>query len=74
MKKVIWGSLMVFAGMLSAAVLLAGSMANEWTINGQFSSFWNMSQYGVIPIFYVFIGVAIIGMAAALWGIFEKKE
>ncbi len=74
MKKVIWGSLMVLAGLLSAAVLLAGSMANEWTINGQFSSFWNMSQYGVIPIFYVFIGVAIIGMAAALWGIFEKKE
>lgn len=74
MKKVILGSAMVLAGLLSAAVLLAGTMANDLTINGQFSSFWNMSKYGLIPVFYTFIGIAIIGFAIAIWGIFEKKN
>ncbi|MDO5602015.1 MAG: hypothetical protein Q4G07_04525 [Oscillospiraceae bacterium] len=74
MKKVILGSMLFLAGTLCTAVLLAGTMANDWTINGQLSSFWNMSQYGILPAFYIFIGIAVIGIAVAIWGIFDKKE
>jgi hypothetical protein len=74
MKKVILGSIMFLAGLLSTAVLLAGTMSNDWVINGQISSFWNMSQYGLMPAFYIFIGVAILGIGIAIWGVFEKKE
>ena len=49
MKKVILGSMMFLAGLLSAAVLLAGTMANDWSVNGELSSFRNMVQYGLMP-------------------------
>ena len=74
MKKVILGSAMFLAGLLSAAVLLAGTMANDWTINGMRSSLWNMSEYGLMPAFYIFICIAILGLAIAMWGIFENKD
>ena len=74
MKKVVIGSMMFLAGLLSAAVLLAGTMANDWNVNGELSSFRNMAQYGLIPVFYIFIGIVVLGMGIAIWGVFEKKE
>lgn len=74
MKKVILGSIMFLAGVVSVALVLAGSMANEWTINGNFSSFWNISQYGLMPIVYIFVGIAITGFVLAVWGLFDKKS
>ncbi|MEH2959699.1 hypothetical protein [Candidatus Merdisoma sp. JLR.KK006] len=74
MKKVILGSMMFLAGVLSLSIVLAGSMANEWTVNGQFSSFWNITQYGLMPAVYCFIVIAIIGLVIAIWGIFDKKD
>ena len=74
MKKVILGSIMFLAGVISTALVLAGSMANEWTIDGKFSSFWNISQYGLMPVIYIFIGIAIIGLVLAVWGLFDKKD
>lgn len=74
MKKVILGSIMFLAGVISTALVLAGSMANEWTVNGQFSSFWNISQYGLMPVVYIFVGIAVIGLALAVWGLFDKKD
>lgn len=74
MKKVILGAMMLLCGILSSAVLLAGSMANEWTVNGQFSSLWNIKQYGLTPALFCFIGVAVVGLAIALWGLFDKKD
>ena len=59
MKKVILGSMMFLAGLLSAVVLLAGTMANDWGVNGELSSFRNMVQYGLMPVFYIFIGVSV---------------
>lgn len=73
MKKVILGSIMFLAGIISIALVLAGSMANEWSINGEYSSFWNISQYGLMPAIYIFIGIAIIGLVLAVWGLFDKK-
>ena len=74
MKKVILGSTMFLTGVISVALILAGSMANEWTINGQFSSLWNISQYGLMPAIYIFIGISSVGLALAVWGIFDKKS
>ncbi len=74
MKKVILGSSMFLAGVISTAVVLAGSMANEWTVNGEFSSFWNISQYGLMPAVYIFVGIAVIGLVLAGWGVFDKKD
>lgn len=74
MKKVILGSVMFMTGIISVALILAGSMSNEWTVNGNFSSLWNISQYGLMPAFYAFIGIAIIGLALAVWGAIDKKS
>lgn len=74
MKKVVLGSIMFLAGVISIALVLAGSMANEWTINGEYSSFWNISQYGLMSAIYIFIGIAIIGLVLAVWGLFDKKD
>ncbi len=74
MKKVIMGSLMFLAGLVSTALLLSGSMANDWTINDELSSFWNLTQYGLMPAFYIFIFVAIIGLVVAIWGVLEKEK
>ena len=74
MKKVVLGSMMFLAGLLSAAVLLAGTMANDWNVNGELSSFRNMALYGLIPVFYICVGIAVLGIGIAVWGVFEKKE
>ena len=74
MKKVIAGSIMFLAGLISTALVLAGSMANDWTINGQHSAWWNISRYGLMPTIYIFIGIAVIGMALVAWGLFDKKN
>ena len=74
MKKVLLGSIMFLAGSISTALLLSGSMANEWTENGQLSAFWNLSQYELMPALYIFIGIAIIGMVLAVIGLFGNKD
>lgn len=76
MKKVILGSTMFLTGVISVALLLAGSMANEWTVDGQFSSaaLWNISHYGLMPVLYSFIEIAVAGLALAIWGLFNKKD
>lgn len=74
MKKVVLGAMMFLTGLISVALILAGSMGNEWTINGQTSSLWNISQYGLMPAFYTFITIAIIGLALAIWGVIDKKS
>ena len=74
MKKVILGSIMFLSELLSVAVLLAGTMANDWNVDGQLSAFRNISQYGLSPVLYIFVGIAVLGFAVAVWGIFEESE
>mgnify|MGYP003251517965 CR=1 FL=1 len=74
MKKVILGSIMFLAGVISVAMVLAGSMANEWTVNGRFSALWNIQQYGLMPVVYIFGGIAIIGLVLAILGLLDKKN
>ncbi|MEM0530939.1 hypothetical protein WGC32_11450 [Zongyangia sp. HA2173] len=74
MKKIVLGSMMFLAGVLSTAIILAGSMANDWTINGQHSAFWNISRYGLMPAIYIFLGIAVVGLILACWGLLDKKK
>ncbi len=74
MKKVFLGSIMFLAGVISVALILAGSMANEWTVNGRFSALWNISQYGLMTAIYVFAGIAILGLILAVWGLFDERK
>lgn len=74
MKKVVLGAILFLAGLLSAAVLLSGTMANDWTVNGNLSAFWNLSQYGLMPPLYIFAGVAVVGLCVAVWGVLDKKD
>lgn len=64
---------MFLTGVTSLSIVLAGSMANEWIIDGQFSSLWNISQYGLMPAVYCFIAIAAIGLAIAVWGLLIRK-
>lgn len=73
MKKVIFGAFMFLAGFLSIALLLAGSMGNDWTVNGQQSSLWNLSQYGLMPALYMFAVLAVIGLIVAVIGLLDNK-
>ena len=74
MKKLVLGSMMFLAGVLSTAIILAGSMANDWTINGQHSAVWNISRYGLMPAIYIFLGIAVVGLILACWGLLDKKK
>ncbi len=73
MKKLIFGLVLFLTRMLSDAVLLGGAMANEWVNNGKLSAFWNLSQYGLMPAFYLFAVTAFIGLVLAVWGMLERK-
>ena len=74
MKKVILGAILFLAGTVSLALILAGAMANNWSVNGQFSAFWNISQFGLMPAVFAFGCIAVVGIAIALWGLFEKER
>lgn len=74
MKKMIFGMLMFLTGALSVSMILAGSMANDWTLNGQHSVLWNISRYGLLPALYLFSGMAILGLIVAVWGLIDHKS
>lgn len=74
MKKTILGSFMVLAGVISTALLMAGSMSQDWMIDGRYSFWWNLSQYGLTSAFYVFAAIAVVGLAIAVIGLIEKKQ
>lgn len=74
MKKLLFGMMLFCSGSLSASMLLAGSMANDWTLNGQSSALWNISRYGLLPALYIFLGLAVLGLVIAVWGLFDPEK
>ena len=74
MKKVILGGLMMLSGILATAILIAAAMSQDWIINGERSLTWNLSQYGLMPVLYIFIVLGIVGLLIGCWGIFEKDK
>ncbi|WP_277407820.1 hypothetical protein [Lacrimispora xylanisolvens] len=74
MKKVVLGSMMFLAGLLSCAILIAGSALKDITINGGYSFLWNLSSLGLVPVTVLFSAIALTGLLIALWGVFEKNK
>ena len=74
MKKVVLGSMMFFAGLLSCAILIAGSALKDITINGKYSFLWNLSSLGLVPVTVLFCAIALTGLLIALWGVFDKNN
>lgn len=74
MKKVVLGAIMFLAGLVSDAILLAGPIGMQWTHNGEMASaWWLLSQYGLVPVFFVFATIALLGLIVAIIGVLEKK-
>jgi len=84
MKKVILGANMMFAGMVSSAILMAGSITLDWR-GGEsvYSLSWSeavfsftnvLAYYGLMPALIVFIAVAFVGFMISVWGVFEKQS
>lgn len=74
MKKVVFGSAVLLAGILSIVLIITAPVGYNWTINGELSAWWIVSQYGLAPVVYALIAVSVIGLAIALIGIFEKDK
>ena len=74
MKKVIFGGMMMLAGMISTAILMSGTMATGFFHNGRYSFVWGISKYQLTTPFVIFIIIAVIGIALSLWGLFEKQD
>lgn len=72
MKKVIAGSALAGSSLLADALLLAGSMANDWTIDGAHSALWNLQRYGLMPALYTFAGIGVLGLLLLVWGLIER--
>lgn len=74
MKKIILGGLMMLSGILGTAILMAGAMAQALYLDNTLSSLWTLSVYGLMPVFYVFIVIAVAGLMIGCWGLFDKKN
>ncbi len=74
MRKVIFGASVFFSGLISIALLLAGTMGSDLIVNGERSSFLVLSQFGLLPALFVFAGVAVVGLVVALIGLFGHEH
>ncbi len=77
MKKVVIGSAMFMTGIISAVVLLAGAMAYDYksmNISPFAVTMQILAKYGLTQFLYIAIGIAVVGVAVTIWGLFGKKE
>ena len=74
MKKTIFGAILFMTGVLACALLFAGALSLEWTVDGEFSVWWNLSRYGMMPVLIAFAVTAAAGLAIAVAGLLEKQR
>ncbi len=74
MKKVVFGAFMLSAGILGIAVLMTGVMTIGDTVDGVHSFVYNLSLYGIMPVYMIFLVVAVAGLLFGIWGMAQKKE
>ena len=74
MKKVILGAMIMLSGIISIAILLAGTMATGFVHDGEYSFVWSLSQYKLTTPCIVFGIIAVLGFLLCLWGLMEKKD
>lgn len=76
MKKLILGIAVMVMGALGVIALLVAatlSPLNPWTYNG-ISGWWGcILEMDLALPFYIFLAVSGMGLALALWGVFERK-
>ena len=66
MKKIVFGSIMILAGVLASALLMAGSMSLDWGDGNGLKFLRVLSAYGLVNVFYIFVVMAIIGLLIAI--------
>jgi hypothetical protein len=49
-------------------------MTTGFTNNGLYSFAWSLSQYQLTAPLGIFVGIAVIGIALSIWGLFEKEN
>ena len=75
MKKLILGIAVMTLGSLGAIALLFGTFVAEPAVyNGVSGWLGCFLDRGLLGFFAVFVAVALLGLAFALWGVFEKKD
>lgn len=62
MKKTIFGSAMMLGGIVSTALLMAGSMSLNFSSDGNYSFIRNLVEYDLIIPLFIFIVIAVIGV------------
>lgn len=74
MKKLILGIAMMLIGFIGIAILCAGAMSSQFTINGSnnFMDIWRI--FGITPIAITFTVIAILGFVCSLFGILSKTK
>ena len=74
-KKVIVGSAMFLTGILSAVILLAGAMAFQFehiNLSPFAMTMQILTTYGLTPVLYAAVGIAVVGAVIAILGLKEK--
>lgn len=74
MRKVTFGSSVFIAGLISAALLLAGAMSMNAATAGQGSAFGSLYQCGLLPVFIGLAAVALIGLVIAIVGLAKHEH
>ncbi len=75
MKKLIFGIAVMALGSLGAIALLFGTfVAGPAVYNGVSGWLGCFLDRGLLGPFAVFVAVALLGLALALWGVFEKEN
>jgi len=64
----------MLAGIISAAILLSGTMAIDFMYFGVYSYSWILSQYQLTTPLIIFVIIAVVGFALSIWGLFEKEK
>ena len=74
MRKVIFGASVFFSGVISVALLFAGSMASDLVVDGGRSSLGTLTQFGLLPALLIFAGIAIVGLVIGLVGMLGRER
>lgn len=70
MKQIVFGGFLILAGVLGAAVLAAGTMANNTFGNLPFYTV--LKLYNLLPLFIFFIAVGLIGTVIGIAGLRDR--
>ena len=74
MKKVIFGGIMMFAGVISTAILLSGTMVTSFVHNVEYTYAWSLSRAELRQPLIFFIIIIVVGLILGIWGMIERDD